>query len=57
MRFQVGLSGRSAETDLIFNVTVLGSEADRSGFAEFLERTRGRALNNLITVLETQAVK
>ena len=57
MRFQVGLGGRSAETDLTFNVTVLGSEADRSGFAEFLECTRGRALNNLITVLETQAVK
>ena len=40
VRVQVGLGGRSAETDLTFNVTVLGSEADRSGFAEFLERTR-----------------
>ncbi len=35
MRFQVGLSGRSAETDLTFNVTVLGySDADPAPLAD-----------------------
>ena len=46
-RVQAELAGREPYTDLTFKVTVLGPEAEWPGFAEFLERTWGRALDNM----------
>lgn len=53
-RIEVQFSGRGAETDLAFTVAILGREADWPGFSEFLERTWGRALDNLKEVLEAK---
>lgn len=54
---QVSLDEQDTQTRMIFQVTVLGSEQDYPGFAEFLERIWGRALNNLKTVLETKPAR
>jgi uncharacterized protein YndB with AHSA1/START domain len=51
----VSLEGHDAGTILTFRVVGLGSEQDWADLADFLERTWGRALNNLKAVLETRA--
>jgi len=48
----VSLKKGGKSTILEFKVTALGSEEERARIAEFLERTWGRALDNLTTVLE-----
>jgi uncharacterized protein YndB with AHSA1/START domain len=52
---RVSLQGQDESTIVTFTVTGLGSEQDWASIAEFLERTWGRALNNLKAVLETEA--
>lgn len=51
----VTLNGQGGGTTVVFQVTGLGSEQDWADITDFLERTWGRALNNLKAVLETRA--
>jgi uncharacterized protein YndB with AHSA1/START domain len=50
----ISLNKQGDSTNMTFKVTGLCSKQDWAGFADFLERTWGRALNNLKTVLETK---
>jgi uncharacterized protein YndB with AHSA1/START domain len=52
---QVRLNGQENGTLVTFQVTVFSSEQDGGGFRDFLERTWGRALKNLKSVLETDS--
>lgn len=52
MQVQVLLNEQDNKTILTFNVSILGPHQDMAGFIAFLERTWGRALNNLKAVLE-----
>jgi uncharacterized protein YndB with AHSA1/START domain len=54
-QIHVRLDGQDLYTHVTFNVTLLAPEPDWPGFAEFLERTWGRALDNLKAVLEAKA--
>ena len=49
------LDGQDTGTITTFRVTSLGPEQDWAGFAAFLERTWGHALNNLKAVLEAKS--
>jgi uncharacterized protein YndB with AHSA1/START domain len=49
---RVSLQSQDENTMVTFRVEGLGSEQDWASIAEFLERTWGRALNNLKAVLE-----
>jgi uncharacterized protein YndB with AHSA1/START domain len=51
----VSLTRQGESTDLAFRVAGVCPPQDWTGFAEFLERTWGRALNNLKIVLETKS--
>ena len=53
-RIQVSLEEQDAGTLLAFKVVGLGSEQEWAGLADFMERTWGRALNNLKAVLDTE---
>ena len=50
----VSLSGQDNSTVVTFRVTGLGPEQDWPAFADFLDRTWGRALDNLRAVLENE---
>jgi uncharacterized protein YndB with AHSA1/START domain len=51
---RVLLDGQDNSTIVTFKVTGLGCEKDWANIADFLERTWGRALNNLKAVLEAK---
>lgn len=53
MLVRILLNRQDSGTDLSFKVTVFGSD-DWLAFSAFLERTWGRALNNLKAVLEVK---
>jgi uncharacterized protein YndB with AHSA1/START domain len=52
---RVSIEEQDDGTSVTFNVTGLGSQPDWESFAELLDRTWGRALDNMKTVLETEA--
>jgi len=54
MHVDVRLEEQKNDTPLTFNVAVLGNLEDWPAFATFLERTWGRALDNLKEVLEAR---
>jgi len=54
MHVDVRLEEQKNDTSLTFNVAVLGNLEDWPAFATFLERTWGRALDNLKEVLEAR---
>lgn len=51
-RIHVSIDKRAGGAQMLFRITGDWSEQDWPGFTEFLERTWGRALNNLKAVLE-----
>ena len=52
---QVSIEEQDEGTVVTFQVTVLDAKQDREGFVDFLERTWGRALDNLKAVLEAES--
>ena len=52
---QVSIDERDNGTVVTFKVTGLGSQPDWASFGDFLERTWGRALDNLKAVLEAES--
>jgi hypothetical protein len=54
MVIHVSLNGQNNSTMVTITVRGLSFEQDWAGMVDFLERTWGRVLNNLKTVLETK---